>query len=253
VESLVHRPTSLVYRTAQGTTGEADLLVLADGGGATQLLPGASVREDDYGQMAIIGALRADRPHAATAWERFTPDGPAALLPQADPHGYNFVWTLPAAAAAARMDQDDTGFVRDFQAHFGQRAGRFSQPGARKCFPLKLRTVNSRKSGAVVVIGNAAQTLHPVAGQGLNLGLRDAAELARQLRGGASALAVVQAFHRARDRDRARTVAFTDFLVRRFSSDQGALRVLRGAGLVALDLLPPARRRLGEAMMFGAR
>ena len=132
-------------------------------------------------------------------------------------------------------------------------AGRFHDVSPRKAFPLKLRAAGGQQASEAIVIGNAAQTLHPVAGQGLNLGLRDAAVLARLLidcagdyRGAAAR------FRTARDRDRDRTVGFTDFLVRRFSTDAPVITGVRGAALTLLDVLPPARRYLARAMMFGS-
>lgn len=234
----------------------ARLLVLADGGPLAEQAAGQRVH--DYGQSAVLGTVRASVPHRNRAWERFTPRGPLALLPLAD--RYAFVWALPTALANERMHDNDDRFLDALQQAFGERAGRFSAPGPRSCAPLALKRLRRLESGPVIAIGNAAQELHPVAGQGLNLGLRDVMALAAMLDDDPQALATreqasafARRFGRARWSDRASTITLTDLFVRAFSNDRPLLAAARGLALGALDVFPPARAFLARRMMLGAR
>lgn len=231
-------------------------LVLADGGLLAEQVAGQIVR--DYGQSAVLGTVHASEPHRNRAWERFTPRGPLALLPLAD--RYAFVWALPTAQANERMHDHDDRFLGALQQAFGDRAGRFSTLGPRSCVPLALKRLRRLESGSVIAIGNAAQALHPVAGQGLNLGLRDVMTLASMLdedpqavASAAKVAALAQRFARARWSDRTSTIALTDLFVRAFSNDRPLLAAVRGLALGALDILPPARAFLARRMMLGAR
>ena len=230
------------------------LLVLADGGANAGKIPGLTFAEKDYAQIATVAAVRTDRPHGARAYERFTTQGPIALLPVEE--RYALIWTAPPAEASRIAELDDDHFLADLQAHFGDRAGRFVFAGPRSSFPLKLRTINSPVALRTVVVGNAAQALHPIAGQGLNLGLRDAACLARLLRSAdpsdVGTPEMLSAYRASRSRDASRGVAFTDFLVSAFADARRLPTWGRGIGLAALDLLPAARRRLAERMIHGA-
>lgn len=212
----------------------------------------ADIRARDYGQHAVICVARGTTPHGHIAWERFTPAGPVALLPCKDK--YAVVLTCPAADSERIAALTDADFLALLQARIGPRV-KLSGIGPRLVYPLGLKLRKTTVDARAVWIGNAAQTLHPVAGQGFNLALRDIAELADTLAdagdpGDASLLARYAVRRRL---DRAATVGFTDGLVRLFSNDFGPLRHLRGAGLLALDLLPPARSFLARRMMFGAR
>lgn len=237
-----------------GAEARARLLVLADGGANAGRIPGLAFHEKDYGQVAVVGALRADRAHAGRAYERFTPHGPMALLPVDDRYG--FVWTATPAEGERLKALAAPSFLAEFQAAFGDRAGRFTAVENRASFPLRLRTINTPVAPRTVVIGNAAQVLHPIAGQGLNLGLRDARELAnllasipREALGDASMLA---GYREARVRDAGRGVAFTDLLVSSFADARRGPTWARGLALAAFDLLPPARRLLADRMIHGA-
>ena len=231
----------------------ARLLVLADGGRAA----GDDLAMRDYGQSAIVALVRTEIAHRGVAWERFTPDGPLALLPFADGKRA-LVWTVPATRAPGLLEASGERFLAALAARFGARLGRFDDAGPRSSFPLRLWYRRSNVPGPrVVAIGNAAQTLHPVAGQGLNLGLRDAAELAslvaRSDRAALGEPPFLAAFRAARKLDRLAAIGVTDFLVSVFSGANPFLRAARGAGLVALDLVPPARRLFARRMMLGAR
>lgn len=232
----------------------AGVVVLADGGANLDKLKSIAVTEKDYGQAALLGHIHTDTPHRGIAYERFTPEGPAALLPHGGADEYSMVWVSNPARIEQLKTLDEDAFLAAFQAHFGQRAGRFTHVDGRRSFPLRLRTVSPRVEGFVAVIGNAAQALHPVAGQGFNLGLRDADVLAGML-GSASPGGFSEALQRyaaTRGDDVERSVGFTDFLVGAFSNDHLATRIPRGLGLAALDLLPFARRALAKRMLFGA-
>lgn len=241
-------------RFASGCEVRASLLVLADGGANAALIPGIGFHEKDYGQQAVVAAVRVDRDHGNRAYERFTPAGPMALLPVRE--RFALVWTAPPEEAGRLVALDDARFLEELQSRFGDRAGRFVEAGARASFALKLRTVNSPVALRTAIIGNAAQALHPIAGQGLNLGLRDAAELAVAI--GAArpeelgSAAMLAGYRQARRRDAARGVAFTDLLVSAFGDGRPLPTWGRGLALAALDLFPAARRALAERMIHGA-
>jgi 2-octaprenyl-6-methoxyphenol hydroxylase len=215
------------------------------------------VKVSDYGQHAVIAEITPQPGHNKRAWERFTPDGPLALLPLGN--DYSVVFTLPPAKADAVMAMDDVAFTAALQAQFGQRIT-FGKPGPRSRFPLALRMRDTLVKGHEVWIGNTAQTLHPVSGQGFNLGIRDAWQLAEILlnngvdRDRRECLAGSLANYAASRRlDRQGSALFTDQIVRSFSNDFGPLKLARGLGLLALDLFPPARHFVAKRMIWGAR
>ncbi|MBL8515102.1 MAG: FAD-dependent monooxygenase [Betaproteobacteria bacterium] len=236
-----------------GGTMKGAAAVLADGGANLSKLPRFASIEKDYEQSALLAHIACDLPHRHVAYERFTPEGPCALLPALEVNAYSMVWVAAHARIDTRMALDDAAFLAAFQAHFGHRAGRFVSMGARNRFPLKLRTVAPRASGRIAVIGNAAQALHPVAGQGFNLGLRDALALAESLsQPGIETLAALNAYAATRHSDVERSIGFTDLLVGLFGSAHAPTQAVRGLGLAALDALPLARRVLAARMSFGA-
>jgi 2-octaprenyl-6-methoxyphenol hydroxylase len=156
----------------------ARLVVAADGAHSV-VRAAASIEADveDYDQIAIVANVAADRPHDGTAYERFTQSGPLAVLPLHD-GSYGVIWTCAPARAAEVLSFDNNTYLRELQERFGWRAGRFVRAGVRASYPLKLTRAATTVAARTVLIGNAAQALHPVAGQGFNLGLRDAAMLA---------------------------------------------------------------------------
>ena len=209
-----------------------------------------AVRVSDYAQHAVIAEVTPIPGHGRRAWERFTPDGPLALLPLGDE--CSIVFTLPPAKADAVMAMDDAAFLAALQTQFGQRL-RFTRPGRRSRFPLALRLRDTLVRDNEVWIGNTAQTLHPVSGQGFNLGLRDAWQLAEILLADGVDRASLARYAASRRLDRQGGAFFTDRIVRAFSNDSGPLKLVRGLGLLALDLCPPARHFVAKRMIWGAR
>ena len=209
--------------------------------------------ERDYDQCAVISVATPATPHGGRAWERFTPQGPLAVLPCH--RDCAIVHTAEPAAADALMALDDSAYLARLQSHFGDRL-RFASVGPRTRFPLKLRYRPNPVGQRTVWLGNAAQTLHPVAGQGYNLALRDVwacAQVLLRAGGDPGAAETLATYARQRKLDRNGTIRFTDGLVRLFSNAVAPLQHIRGAGLLALDLLPPARHFVAKRMMFGAR
>ena len=253
-EEIRLEPERALVRLQGGEPIEARLLVLADGGANAAKIPGIGFVEKDYAQVAVVGAVHADRAHGGRAYERFTPGGPVALLPVED--RFALVWTASPKEAERLRGLGDRAFLDELQDHFGDRAGRFVAIADRASFPLRLRAVNSPVALRTAIVGNAAQALHPIAGQGLNLGLRDAVALAEEVRrappDALGGLAMLDAYRAARRRDAARGIAFTDFLVSAFADGRRLPTWGRGLGLAVLDLFPPARRLLAERMIRGA-
>jgi 2-octaprenyl-6-methoxyphenol hydroxylase len=239
---------------ASGNEARARLVVLADGGTTASRIPGIAFVEKDYGQHAVLARVRCDRPHGGRAFERFTPEGPMALLPVGE--RYALVWTAVPAQAQRLLALEEHAFLDELQARFGDRAGRFLQAGERASYPLKLRTANSTVALRTALVGNAAQALHPIAGQGLNLGLRDASALAAAICAASPAelggAAMLGSYRESRRRDATRGVAFTDLLASTFADGRTLPTWGRGLALTALDLFPPARRLLAERMIHGA-
>ncbi|WP_206999207.1 UbiH/UbiF/VisC/COQ6 family ubiquinone biosynthesis hydroxylase [Trinickia mobilis] len=229
----------------QRRTGSS--LERADGGQA------GSTR--DYKQTALVGTVTVSAPQPHVAWERFTSEGPIALLPMGGPRNadYSLVWCSDPDEAARRAQLPDAEFLAELGTAFGSRMGRFEAITGRASFPLGLNAVDMLVKGRIVAIGNAAQTLHPVAGQGLNLGLRDAHALADALSEfGATPLALAS-FAERRALDRRLTIGATDTLARLFTIDFAPLATLRGLALAALELMPAAKTALARQMMFGQR
>lgn len=220
---------------AEGRIGEEDKVV-----------------ERDYGQHALICRLTPAAPHQGTAWERFTSHGPFALLPHEG--DYAAVYTCAPVEAERLKALSDEALLTHLQGEFGPRV-QFSAVHNRFIYPLGLRYRQQPTARRQVWLGNAAQTLHPVAGQGFNLALRDCMALAHTLSAAADpgAPEILARYAANRKLDRGGTIGMTDGLIRIFSNDDFLLRHARGAALIALDMLPPLRSFLARRMMFGAR
>jgi 2-octaprenyl-6-methoxyphenol hydroxylase len=245
---------SLEVERADGSraTVRAALLVAADGAqSALRAALGLPSHVEDYGQVAVVANVAAQRPHDGTAYERFTPVGPLALLPLAD-GSYTVVWARTPEDAALAREMPAAEFLAQLQQRFGWRAGRFVRVGKRASYPLALTRSDATHGARLVLIGNAAQSLHPVAGQGFNLGLRDAATLAEVLvdarREGADigGEAVLARFAAARAADRRGVTEFTDRLVKLFRDDRPGVGALRDLALLLFDLSPQAKRALSR-------
>ena len=233
------------------------LMVGADGAHSpVRAAAGIEAQVEDYDQVAITAVVVSDRPHDGTAYERFTPSGPVAVLPLHG-GGYGTVWASAPGRAAELLALSDDAYLGRLQERFGWRAGRFVRVGRRASYPLKLTRASATVAARTVLIGNAAQALHPIAGQGFNLGLRDAALLAELIAdapGDVGAPDLLQQFSDARAADRGGVVRFTDSLVRLFASRIPGVSLLRDLGLVAFDLSPPAKRALARVSLgFGGR
>ena len=238
--------TVALRHAGQSRTIQTKLLVHAEGTPADD----PAVKVSDYEQHAVICEVTPTPGHNKRAWERFTPDGPLALLPLGDE--FSIVFTLPPAKADAVMAMDDETFTAALQAQFGQRM-RFAKPGPRSRFPLFLRLRDTLVKDNEVWIGNTAQTLHPVSGQGFNLGIRDAWQLSEILLKNGVDRSNLENYAPSRRLDRRGSAFFTDQIVRTFSNDFGPLKLARGLGLLALDICPPARHFVAKRMIWGAR
>ena len=244
---------TLTYQHGEGVyLLNTRLAVVADGG---KLLENSHPpKVHDYGQSALIAHVTCRYPQANAAFERFTTQGPIALLPFNS--GYELVWTVERAQEQVMMAWDDANFLAQLHHQFGDRVGQFLTIGKRACYPLRLKRAPETTLPHTVLLGNAAQTLHPVAGQGFNLGLRDAYELAQKIMlstreelGGA---AMLGAYRKQRQLDRIGGIHFTDFLVRSFSNSLPILTSGRAISLSVLDCLPEAKKFVARRMIFGA-
>ena len=249
VEPHADGPVVVLEQAGQARRLRTRLLVAADG---THSLArdafGIGTDEHDYGQTLVVCSIATDRAPDGTAYERFTAQGPVALLPMAGGH-YGAICGVARDDAARVLALDDAGYAGYFQARFGWRAGRVVRAGARSGYPIRRRVAQAITAPRAVVMGNAAQTLHPIGAQGFNLGLRDALTLAEVLAGddpGAPALLAEYA-QRRRD-DRERTLAFSDGLARATANPSFPMHVLRSLGLLALGHVPG----LADPLVSGA-
>lgn len=230
----------------------ARLVVVADGAQSTiRTALGVEATTWDYGQTAIIATVETQRDHENVAYERFTPTGPLALLPVRE-RCCAVIWTLSPEAAAQIQALDDAQFLAALQDKFGFRMGRLLRVGKRSAYPLALTRAQERVGTRVVIIGNAAQGLHPIAGQGFNLGLRDVATLAEVIADGPEHIGERQPLARYdewRRRDRRSVIAFTDGLVRLFGNPLLPVKMVRDIGMLLFDLTPPAKDALAALSM----
>jgi len=231
------------------------LLVAADGNNsqAMQLLNIGSSRKS-YHQSALITNVTTSKKHNNVAYERFTEDGPLAFLPMRG-NRCSVVWTLPPERAEALQALDENSFCAELQQRFGFRLGQIKKAGARHIYPLFLQSATQMMSQRVAVIGNAAHSVHPVAGQGFNLALRDVALLSELIIGTAQAdkdigsQTVLQQYVQQREDDIQRVYRFTDILVRTFSNTITPLAHVRSLSLLLVDILPDIKHRLAKQSM----
>jgi 2-octaprenyl-6-methoxyphenol hydroxylase len=218
----------------------------------------------DYEQSALVGLVEVESASPFEAWERFTSEGPLAILPSHyGPNILNLIWCGTPSSSQARLALSDTDFLKSLQSEFGSRIGQFLKIQDRRLYELGLNYRKDITQANEVWIGNAAQTLHPVAGQGLNLGLRDAYLLAEKLsilfsksEDQKTPLAIettLQEYAQSRKLDRSATIGLTDFMARIFTSNLFPAVIGRGLALTALQWLPPIKTALARQMMFGRR
>lgn len=218
----------------------------------------------DYGQSALVGLVEVENATPHQAWERFTAEGPLAVLPSHyGSNILNLVWCGSPQSSQHRLQLNDADFLNALQAEFGSRIGRFLKIRDRRLYELGLNYRKQITKDNEVWIGNAAQTLHPVAGQGLNLGLRDAFLLAEKLvavysgsaqhQSSTELQAALASYAQSRKADRTTTIGLTDFMARVFTSNLTPVVLARGLALTALQWLPPVKTALARQMMFGRR
>jgi 2-octaprenyl-6-methoxyphenol hydroxylase len=243
--SIAHVAQHVVVHLVSGEQLRADCVALADGAGSdANLVPAFKRIERNSGQTGVITRIRPMRPKPGVAFERFTAGGALALIPRADGE-WTVIWARPNADAAQMLALDDESFSHELNDAFGSSMGALQLTAKRTSYPLSWRFVEPRVSGAIAALGNAAQGLHPVAAQGLNLGLRDADSFATHLaKRDGSVSGRLTSFARARAADRVGSIGFTGVLTYAFDRGGWFADVPRGLALTALQLLPPLKREL---------
>lgn len=249
VEPHADGPVVVLQQAGETRRLRTRLLVAADG---TRSLArtafGIGTDEHDYGQTLVVCSIATDRAPDGTAYERFTNEGPVALLPMAGGH-YGAICGVASGDAARVLALDDAAYAGYFQHRFGWRAGRVLRAGARSGYPIVRRVAERVTAPRCVVMGNAAQALHPIGAQGFNLGLRDALSLAEVLAGDdPGAPALLSQYAERRREDRERTLAFSDGLARATANPSFPMHVLRSLGLLALGHVPG----LADPLVSGA-
>ena len=254
------------HRDRQHQTLSASLVVLADGGRSglmEQLGIGREVY--DYDQYALVANVAVDKPHQGIAYERFGGSGPMALLPKmpseqgdsalSPANVYGLVWTLPDDEVDEISALSDSAFLQRLQENFGYRAGRFLKVGRRDCYPLSMSMAREQVRPNLVVLGNAAHAIHPVAGQGYNLAIRDVMALAENIKasvmtdGSVGELSQLMNYLQQQEADQKRTVAFCDGLVKLFARNEASVVFARNLGLLGLDLGGSLKTRFAKAAM----
>jgi 2-octaprenyl-6-methoxyphenol hydroxylase len=250
---LADRETRVTVDAGNGQIRElgSKLIVAADGANSSvREMIGISSLQEEYGQRAIIGNLLPEKPLENCAYERFTEQGPLALLPVADGRA-GFVWNVSEQDADRVLQLEDDAFLAELQRAFGYRQGEFSRVGKRASYPLVLTKAARLTATRSVLVGNAAHGLHPAAAQGFNLGLRDVAALCDCIAdttdiGSESMLANYSDWRR---RDQKKLVGFTDGLIRLFGSSKQSVRTLRNIGMLGFDLIPGVRSEFAKHTM----
>ncbi|PMJ90044.1 2-octaprenyl-6-methoxyphenyl hydroxylase [Vibrio sp. 10N.261.55.A7] len=241
VTHISREPELVTVELDSGQSIQGKLLVAADGAMSTcceQI--GIEMLEHDFEQSAVIANVVSSEPHNHQAFERFTKYGPLALLPMSD-NRLSLVWCLSPDLVTQVLSMDDDEFLLELQSEFGWRLGQLTKVGSRATYPLLLRYRSQNISHRFAIVGNAAQTLHPIAGQGFNLGIRDVASLAEEIAFSSEdpgSYETLVAYRKRRENDREDTISMTSQLVHTFSNDLLSMRVGRNLALVAMDNLP---------------
>jgi 2-octaprenyl-6-methoxyphenol hydroxylase len=226
------------------------LLAVADGSNSTiRTMIGITAQQESYGQRAVIGNLLPEKPLQNRAFERFTENGPLAILPVADERA-GFVWNVAERDAERVLALDDDEFLAELQAAFGNRLGTFTKVGTRASYPLILSKALRLTAQRAVLVGNSAHGLHPAAAQGFNLGLRDVAALCDCIaEGDLGSSLMLERYSDWRRHDQKKLVGFTDGLVRLFGDSRGPVRALRNVGMLGFDLIPGVRSLFAKHTM----
>lgn len=236
------------------TSYSCALLVIAEGGRGLDNMPNLQRDTKAYGHDALVSKVSCEQPHNNIAYERFTPTGPMALLPNGG-RDFSLVWTGGKASIDRLINIDDATFLAELHDAFGDRVGRFLTVQKRMSFPLVKSQLENNTTQHMVVIGNSAQTMHPVAGQGFNVGLRDATALMQQLLATPTAdwgsQSMLEAYGKTRVRDTKGGLLFTDFLVSLFTNDVIGISGMRSVGLGLFDVLKPVKDALVSKMSYG--
>jgi 2-octaprenyl-6-methoxyphenol hydroxylase len=247
--------TAVIEKDGEIETLSASLIVAADGGNsAVRQLLDIQTTAHDYNQTAITANITPEFPHQHVAYERFTQHGPLAFLPMED-NRCALVWTHDPQETKRLLELNDEEFLNELQSSFGQRLGTLLKTGNRSTYPLKLVKAQEQVRNRLALIGNAAHTLHPIAGQGFNLGLRDVATLAQiitdtsQQNHDIGALNILEQYAQWRTRDHRQVIGFTNTLVNTFSNHFPPLALARNLGLIATDIIPPLKHALSKHSM----
>jgi len=237
--ALDHENGLATLNTSQGKRHiKARLIVAADGAdSAVRCFTGLRSQSKDYQQIAIVANIELAKPHLNRAFERFTATGPLAMLPMTDQR-MSLVWAMPPEEARLRLALSDKDFLGSLQQAFGYRLGRFQKAGRRHSFPLKQIIMPQQVKWPVVFVGNAARTLHPVAGQGFNLGIRDVAMLAQLINEQGLSAAMLENYAQLRKHDQSAITGMTDGLMSAFTSRLPGLNIARTLGMIAMDNTP---------------
>lgn len=252
IQSVKQKKDSIVVETEHSLLN-AKLLVVAEGGESnTRKKLGFRPQKTSYDQAALVTNIRANVTHKNCAYERFTEHGPLALLPLGE-KDYSVVWSLAKNDVDGVLNAKEGGFLHQLQQAFGYRAGIFEQCSQRQSFPLNLITVDNTVGHRCALVGNAVHTIHPIAGQGLNLGIRDVNELVKRLANGVSQdignFNLLDAYQRARLPDQKKIINMTDGLVRSFSNQHAPMVIGRNVGLVAMQFLNQLKQPLAYQAM----
>ena len=242
----VDKGQATVYHDGHEQLIQARLIVAADGSWSTvRRLAGLRVQTKAYDQQAIVANIGLNRPHGNAAYERFTSNGPLAMLPMTEQRAA-LIWAMKPEQATRLMALDDKAFLAGLQLNFGYRLGRLIKVGRRSTWPLQQMIMPQQVAWPLVFVGNAAHTLHPVAGQGFNLGLRDVAMLAQFLVEQGLSAETLTNYQAARHYDQSAIIRMTDGLVTTFSNSLPGLGSLRSMGLALADQLPGLKRILAR-------